>query len=56
MRRLLPLPVLLLLVIMTAQPRTADAAPPNDPALWLEDVTGTQAMQWVNDQNARSTG
>ncbi|HEY6196858.1 MAG TPA: prolyl oligopeptidase family serine peptidase [Candidatus Eisenbacteria bacterium] len=41
---------------MTALPPATHAAPPpNDPALWLEDVTGTQAMQWVGEQNARST-
>src|ERR1043166_5680769 len=51
MRRLL-----VLLVLMTALPPATHAAPPpNDPALWLEDVTGTQAMQWVGEQNARST-
>jgi len=28
----------------------------SDPGLWLEDVTGERALQWVHQQNARSTG
>ncbi len=45
------------MVLMTAIAASSShaAPPPPDPALWLEDVTGTQAMQWVNEQNARST-
>jgi prolyl oligopeptidase len=27
---------------------------PEDPYLWLEDIHGAQALQWVNDQNAVS--
>ena len=51
MRRLL-----LVTVLMTSIPNVTHAAPPSgDPALWLEDVTGTQAMQWVGEQNTRST-
>ena len=52
MRRL----VLILMVLMTTPSAITHAAPPpSDPALWLEDVTGTQAMKWVGEQNARST-
>ena len=40
MRRL----VLILMVLMTTPSAITHAAPPpSDPALWLEDVTGTQA-------------
>ena len=48
---------LLLMVLMTTIPAASGhaAPPPSDPALWLEDVTGTQAMKWVNEQNSRST-
>ena len=52
MRRLL----FLCLVLMTTLPPVSHAAPtPVDPALWLEDVTGDKAMEWVRAQNARST-
>src|SRR5580658_2669843 len=30
-------------------------ASPDDPNLWLEDVTGEKALQWVRAQNAVST-
>ncbi len=51
MRRLL-----FLMVLMTTIASTSHAAPPpSDPALWLEDVTGEQALKWVNAQNERST-
>lgn len=54
MRRSLLL--LVLMVLMPSIPHVTHAAPPPaDPALWLEDVTGTQAMQWVGEQNGRST-
>ena len=29
-------------------------APAGDPYLWLEDVHGTQAMAWVNAENAKT--
>lgn len=32
----------------------AAAAQDEDPYLWLEEVSGERAMQWVTDQNARS--
>lgn len=32
----------------------AAAAQDEDPYLWLEDVSGERAMQWVKEQNARS--
>ncbi len=35
-----------------APPETPAA--PEDPFLWLEDVTGDQALDWVKTQNARS--
>ncbi len=50
-------PSLLLLALMTALPPLAHAAPndsPND--LWLEDVTGKPALDWVAKQNQASTG
>ena len=33
---------------------TTALAEPDDPYLWLEDVSGERAMAWVNDQNAKS--
>src|SRR5580704_7570566 len=48
------------LVIMSSIITTANAAtsasPPPDPGLWLEDVTGERALQWVHQQNQRTTG
>ena len=45
------------MVLMTAIAASSShaAPPPPDPALWLEDVTDAQSMQWVGEQNARST-
>ena len=52
MRRLLTT----LVVLLTMTTRSSNAAPPpTDPALWLEEVTGTRAMEWVNAQNTRAT-
>src|SRR5689334_13893772 len=31
----------------------AEAQPPADPYLWLEDVDSARAMEWVNRENAR---
>ena len=46
----------ILMVLMTTMPSFTHAAPtPPDPALWLEDVTGARSMQWVAEQNTRST-
>ncbi len=48
--------LLLILVLMTTTSAASQATPPpDDPALWLEDVTGPQAMDWVTQQNTRST-
>lgn len=53
MRRLL---LLTLLVLMTTNPTPSHAAPPaDDPALWLEDVSGDRAMEWVKGRNAITT-
>jgi prolyl oligopeptidase len=39
-----------------ASPQTkAGIQPPEDPYLWLEDVTGERALNWVREQNALST-
>jgi prolyl oligopeptidase len=38
----------LVLSLSTAMPQTVD------PYLWLEDVTGERALEWVRDQNART--
>ena len=32
------------------------ASGPSDPYLWLEEVDGEQAMEWVKTRNAHSTG
>src|SRR5262245_32189782 len=34
----------------------AQAAPPQDPYLWLEDVTGEKALAWVEARNTESAG
>lgn len=45
-----------LLVLTTMTPLVSNAAtPPADPALWLEEVTGARAMEWVRAQNTRAT-
>jgi prolyl oligopeptidase len=40
-------------LIMVA--RTASAEEPKDQFLWLEDVHGEKALNWVKEQNAKST-
>ena len=46
----------LLLVAMTVLPPASHAAPPAHPDdLWLEEVTGKEALDWVAGQNAAST-
>ncbi|MBS0374863.1 MAG: S9 family peptidase [Proteobacteria bacterium] len=38
-------------------PRPAVAtAPPDDPYLWLEEVEGTRALDWVRAENAKTVG
>lgn len=34
----------------------APASPPDDPYLWLEDIEGPRAMEWVKAHNAKSLG
>jgi prolyl oligopeptidase len=48
------LPLLCLLVTMNSASQAADTPAPNDPYLWLEDVTGEKALAWVKEQNALS--
>ncbi|MEF9996181.1 MAG: prolyl oligopeptidase family serine peptidase [Burkholderiaceae bacterium] len=47
---------LLATLLMTAAlaPLTAQATAPADPYLWLEEVDGTRAMEWVETANAAS--
>jgi prolyl oligopeptidase len=40
----------------TAPPPTKDPMTANDPYLWLEDVSGAKAMDWVKAENAKSLG
>src|SRR5947209_524510 len=40
------------LMIVLAQPARADDE--KDPFLWLEDVSGKKALDWVKEQNAHS--
>ncbi len=40
---------------VAVEPPDAAPAPPEDPYLWLEDVTGDKALAWVREQNQRST-
>ena len=35
-------------------PAATTAADPADPYLWLEDVTGARALDWVHAENART--
>jgi prolyl oligopeptidase len=42
--------------IIASAHSTNAASPPPDPGLWLEDVTGERALQWVHQQNERTTG
>jgi prolyl oligopeptidase len=42
---------LVLTLFLTAVPPAA-AQTPDDPFVWLEDVTGPRAMRWVEDHNA----
>ena len=39
--------------VILAVMATSDTSP--DPYLWLEEITGDRAMQWVQEQNARSS-
>src|SRR5687767_15924644 len=32
------------------------ATPDEDPHLWLEEIEGERALQWVRERNARSQG
>jgi prolyl oligopeptidase len=46
-------------IIMSALPAALAAqktpgTPPQDPFVWLEEVDGTRAMEWVEKQNART--
>jgi prolyl oligopeptidase len=34
--------------------KTVPASVPNDPYLWLEDITGDKALAWVRERNAES--
>ncbi len=44
----------ILFYVLALTPNLANAAP--DPFLWLEDVSGTQAMAWVKQQDRNSLG
>ena len=52
MRRLL---AVLALTTVLSTPSRAAAPPPTDPYLWLENVTGAKALEWVRARNAEST-
>jgi prolyl oligopeptidase len=40
---------------LAADPEPMKSATPDDPHLWLEDVTGERALDWVRARNADST-
>ena len=46
------LPLFGLIFVMSG---LATAGDPDDPRLWLEDVTGDRALAWVRERNAEST-
>jgi prolyl oligopeptidase len=52
MKSHLPLHLFGLAIVMTG---LATAGEPDDPRLWLEDVTGDRALAWVRERNAEST-
>jgi prolyl oligopeptidase len=37
-----------------AQKKVSDVTPEEDPYLWLEDVTGERALDWVRERNAKT--
>jgi prolyl oligopeptidase len=47
--------ILLVSVLSIVHAETAPPPQPDDPYLWLEDVTGDKALAWVKEQNALST-
>ena len=47
--------VLSLLGLVSLMAGVAMAGEPEDPFLWLEDVTGDRALSWVRERNAEST-
>ena len=47
---------LLLMVIGSATANAQQSVSSDDPYLWLEDVSGKRAMDWVNSHNARTQG
>jgi prolyl oligopeptidase len=54
---LVPLSILAMVVLMSLPASThAATAAPTDPWLWLEDVSGDKALEWVKQQNEQSTG
>ena len=42
-------------IVSIVRAETALSPQPDDPYLWLEDVTGDKALAWVKEQNALST-
>ena len=46
------------LLLVTAGPAAGaqQPRPPNDPYIWLEDVSGQRPMDWVNSHNAKTQG
>src|SRR5881275_670937 len=45
---------LLLLMTIGSAPAAAQPSDPNDPYIWLEDVSGQRSMDWVNSHNAKT--
>jgi prolyl oligopeptidase len=43
------------LTLTAASAAGAQSGDPDDPYLWLEEVTGEKALAWVREQNAVST-
>ncbi|MGZ2412442.1 prolyl oligopeptidase [Sphingomonas sp. F9_3S_D5_B_2] len=46
--------LLLMTIVTTGATAAQQAATPGDPYIWLEDVSGQKAMDWVNSHNART--
>src|SRR6516225_2945153 len=50
------IPAALVVIMTVLPPHSASAVPTHHPDdLWLEDVTGAEALDWVRTQNQQST-
>jgi prolyl oligopeptidase len=50
----MPRPLVLLSAILLLATTCLAGSPPDDPWLWLEDIEGSRALQWVHEQNDKT--